>query len=232
MQPVQKPVEAGGGVRIEVPVTAEQLLRVLVAIAVGFFVVSLAIGLVWAGPSETNVLHRYFFLDREQTLPAWYSSAVLLGAAVLAYAATATVLARRWSWWVLALLLLVMSADEIVSAHEHVSDELHEAFDTGGILFFAWVVPGAVVVVIAVLAFAPLIRSLDDPVRRPFVAGAALFVFGALVLEALNGAVSDASGSDATWYVLGTHLEELCEMLGACLVLYALTRQVNGSSPG
>ena len=122
----------------------------------------------------------------------------------------------------LALLLLVMSADEIVSAHEHVSDELHEAFDTGGILFFAWVVPGAVVVVIAVLALrrssgASTTRSAAHSSRERRSSSSARWV-----LEALNGAVSDGSGSDATWYVLGTHLEELCEMLGACLVLYVL----------
>ena len=64
------------------------------------------------------------------------------------------------------------------------------------------------------------------------MAGAAVYFLGALLIEAVNGAVSDSIGQSNNWYVLGTNVEELCEMVGACLVVYALTRQVSGSTPG
>ena len=231
--PMGREIEERRRVRVEFPVTPEQVLLVLLAVAAGFFAVSLVLGLRRQPTGfEESTLLRYLSLDRDHSLPTWFSASVLLGAAVLALAASTGAGWRRRLWWVLSAFLLVMSADEVVQAHQQLGDRIHDAYDTHGLLYFAFGLPGAVIVVAAVVAFAPLVRRLEPTTRRVFVAGAAVYVLGALLIEAVNGAVSDSIGQSNNWYVLGTNVEELCEMVGACLVVYALTRQVSGSTPG
>ena len=88
---------------------------------------------------------RQFHLDSENSVPAWWSSSLMLVAAMVLYRLGAEAKAagdRMWQLWaLLAVAFFFLSMDEAASFHEGVIEPLKSAFGFGGIFFYAWVVP-------------------------------------------------------------------------------------------
>lgn len=218
-------------IRLEWPFAAADALKVLLAISIVLFSVSLAMNVAevldWENPSE--LIRRLLNTDNEQSVANWFSAGILLICALLALSARAHAdSSAAWAW--LAILFLAMSADEVLALHEVVGARVQDAFDTGGLLRYGFVIPGVGVLVVAVILFAPLIRSLPTPARTAFLLGAALYMTGALGMEAVAGLAYDEGGRDTLPYVIVSNVEELLEMLGASIVVYALAaRQAIGT---
>jgi hypothetical protein len=105
------------------------------------------------------------------------------------------------------------------------------------------VVPGAIFVIIVLLAYLRFLANLPQTTRRLFLFAGALFVLGALGIEMLTAQVVSSSGSISDWIVssfggivdqetagaiptilkgLQTSVEEMFEMLGLTAFVYAL----------
>lgn len=182
---------------------------------------------------------RLFNMDGEGTLPAWFSSTLMLAASVL-LAAIATERARtgdrfRWHWCVLALGLLYMSADEAASIHEMMNRAGHALpLRADGLLRAPWVVFGIAVAAAVAIAYRNFLRSLPPATRRGFVMAGACYLGGALGVEMLGAAVSDVQGLQSQpdgWgdrgdftigYALLVTAEEAMEMSGMILFVNAL----------
>ena len=168
-----------------------------------------------------------FELHTENSLPAWFSSA-LLGASAPLFALLARQARRRsdrhstWAWGGLALLMLALSIDEIASFHEYASAVFN--IEVGGLYGgYSWVVVGAAFVIVFGLVYAPFVLRLTSDLRRDLTIGAAVFFGGAVGFETLNAYTASTVGTDATYrYVLQTAAEEGLEMVGSTLILYAL----------
>jgi hypothetical protein len=171
-------------------------------------------------------------LDTEVSVATWFQAGLLVVAAALAGLIAAT--QRRASkpyvlhWLVLAALLLLLSIDEALALHEELIAPLRSALDASGIIYFAWVVPGAAFVAVFAVAYARFLLRLPDPDRKYLLLGAGLYVWGALAMEALNGAYASANGLDSTSYQLLTDLEETFEMAGLLVLVYALLSFLGG----
>ncbi len=167
-------------------------------------------------------------VDKENSVPTWFSSSVLLLCSVLL--ATIASVAKRareryvLHWATLSIIFVVLSMDEVVSGHEMSIEPLRSLLDTGGLLYFAWIIPGGAFVVVFVLAYLRFLFSLPAETRRQFVVAGALYVLGALGLEILGGLQSDLYGESNLTYAAITTVEELLEMIGSALFLYALMR--------
>ena len=85
---------------------------------------------------------RLLDVDAEGSVPAWFSSSLLLVCALLAFSVPARDggHAARYAgrWRVLAVLLLLMSLDETVSLHERTIESLRAALSAGGPFYFTW----------------------------------------------------------------------------------------------
>ena len=171
-----------------------------------------------------------FYLDTEGNLPTWVSGAGLAFAGVLAALAaraqrsdgTATV------YWALAAFGFVfMSVDELCQYHEHLTEPLwvwlqSKEFTLGGYLRNAWVLPFLVLVPLVALAFVPFLRKLDASHRKRLVVAALVYGFGVLGMDMVSGReFHQASGFSMTLLTLVT-IEEVFELLGIGLFLYAL----------
>ena len=117
------------------------------------------------GLDETSEIVGFFSLSYEQNLPTWFSTCMLFACAVLlALIATG---ARRGEdpfarhWTVLAITFLFLSVDEFVSLHENLSGW----FDTGGVLYFGWVIPAAVFVTLFGLSYLRFLGQLPRSLR-------------------------------------------------------------------
>ena len=129
---------------------------------------------------------RIFDVGEERSIPTWFESIQFLLCSILLAVVTVAKKQRndRYSlhWGVLSIILLLLSLDEVASIHEAIGQQserlLHSitGFTPSGAISFFWVVPGAIFVVIVLLAYlrflahlprsnSPLISLCRSPVR-------------------------------------------------------------------
>ena len=193
--------------------------RVLVGVAV-VSVLGLLVE-VWHAQSHDaviEVLLPRLSLSYEANLPTWFSSSLLLACAVAAGWVAAAHDAWRRHWWGITAILAWMSLDEAAELHEHLGGHI----GTGGALYFDWVIPAAVIVLVLGLVYLPFMRALEERSRRRLVTAAAIYLAGALGMELPLGWWTETYGSGGLGYGLIDWVEETLEMIGATLALWAL----------
>lgn len=181
-----------------------------------------------------DVFVRIFNINREQSFPTWYSSAMLL----LGGVTTAIIAAIKWSrreahrfyWLGLSALFIYLSSDEGAGLHEYLTDPIGEALDTTGPFYFGWIVAGIIAVIVIGLLFLRFWLAQDSRTRLLYFLAAGLYVGGGIGVEMIGSNLwYQDGGSTLAYSTVGT-LEELMEMLGAIVFLYAqlqyLARQI------
>jgi len=161
--------------------------------------------------------HEFIDLDAEVSLPPWWQQSQLLAAAALcALLVSGT---RRRHWVGLATIFVYLSADEGSQFHESLIHPMQQAFVIdGGVLTFAWVIPGAVAVVAFAVAYA---RFWPARPRLLMGVAGACFVAGAVGGEMLSGQYETTRGLDRGYDAV-IAIEEGLEMLGASLFIASL----------
>ena len=183
----------------------------------------LALALVPA--DDPPALLTFFALGYEVNLPSWYTALLLALCALLLALAAAAAPADRPRWRLLALGFLYISLDELIGLHEAL-----DALFTGtrGVLYYGWVIPaGALVLALAAL-YRPFLRRLPPATRRRFLAAAALYLTGALLLELPLGLIVERAGPDGLPYALLDLTEETLEIAGLTLFALALLDHLAG----
>jgi hypothetical protein len=194
---------------------------------------------------------RIFDVGEERSIPTWFESVQFLLCSILLAVVAIAKKQRsdRYSlhWSVLSIILLLLSLDEVASIHQAIGQQserlLHNTtgFIPSGPITFFWVVPGAAFVFIVLLAYLRFLAHLPQTTRRLFLFAGALFVLGALGIEMLSAQVVSSSGGIANFFGtalalprgsasaipkilvgLQTSVEEMFEMLGLTVFVYAL----------
>lgn len=183
-------------------------------------------------------LVQLFDVKKEESIPTWYSEVLLLlCSALLAviFLAIRREGGRRAGYWLgLSAVFLFLSADEGSSIHEKMG-QLGKfilaaiGIDQSGFLTYAWVVPGAALVLVLALVYLRFFFGLPTKYRLLFLAAGIVYVGGALVLESLSafyvslyGGQQAMTGGQRATVIAITTAEESAEMLGAILFVYAL----------
>ncbi|MCW2814455.1 MAG: hypothetical protein JWN84_1910 [Nocardioides sp.] len=122
--------------------------------------------------------------------------------------------------------MLVMSVDGTAQLHDLATGPLRRALDTElGLFHFAWVLPALLVLLLAALYLAPLVRTLEVRERTRLLWAAGVYVTGAVVLEMAGGLVVDVDVDGYTLpYLSVVTLEETLEMVGAVMLVGALVQ--------
>lgn len=167
-----------------------------------------------------------FYMDSEMNLPTFYAAglSILIGLSLFFIAWTAARNGKpdRMYWIFLGLLFLFLPFDEIFSLHEMLTAPVQDRIYAVGVLYWPWFLP--LLPVLAVL-FLTYLRFLLRLPRRTFVllmVSAALFLGGAIVIEALGAAFADEYGLGNFPYALIATVEEATELTGQVLFLYTL----------
>ncbi len=146
--------------------------------------------------AEIPAIVRLVNLSREGNIPTWYQSSALLAlaaaAAVVAVAAFRSGNAFRMHWAVLAVGCVYLSADEAAAIHELSVKPLRAALGASGLLYYPWVIVGFTVVVVAAVASRSFVAALPARTRTTLLTAAAVFLTGALGVEALSGMFAEA----------------------------------------
>ncbi|PLZ05266.1 hypothetical protein [Fischerella thermalis] len=120
-----------------------------------------------------------------------------------------------------------MSFDEIVSIHEILVLPLRNALNAGGFLYFSWVIVGAVFVLLFLLLFWRFIISLPKKTRRLFFIAGIIYVASSIGTEMVDGYYANCYTQTNMIYALITTVEEVLEMMGIIVFIYALLSYIS-----
>ena len=205
-----------------------RLLKLLLAVGLALALLSFFVQVYLYTGTEfrgLNTLVKFTNVDGENSLPSWYSSVQLfLCSLALFVIARLERGARRYArgWLGLAVLFSLLSIDETIQFHELVSNILEEQFNLSGFLYFAWVVPAALFVLILAGVYLRFLLRLPAKTRYLALAAGGLFLTGALGVEAVTARYVEDNGTTTLIYAAFTTVEEFLEMVGASLFLYTL----------
>jgi len=132
-----------------------------------------------------------FNLNSEENIPALFSTLMLLFSsillAVIAYAVKKSGVAYFYHWLGLSLIFLFLSMDESLSFHESMTVPLRKGLNTSGLLFYAWVIPYAIALLILILLYLKFFISLPAKTRNLLIIAAVLYIVGVIGIELLGG---------------------------------------------
>lgn len=207
-----------------------------------FYVIALLLALDLAGVYLVQILHlntpmvqkfvRHFDLNEENNIPTFFSSLLLLLASglLLIIARQAPSHKKALRWLLLSAVFLFLALDESIAIHEEFTYTLNKVYATstnlGGYLRYSWVVPYTLGLMALTAFYAPFIWRLPPFVRALFVLSGCLFVTGAVGLESIEGHYDLLYGMHNLYSSLLCALEEVMEMSGVVLFIYALLTYV------
>ena len=172
-------------------------------------------------------------LGSESNLPTFYAStAILFCALLLSLIGFMTWHSeRRWSiyWFLLAFVFMFLALDEFAEIHERLSDPTRNLLGTGGLLHYAWVIPYGIGLIIFALAYIRFLVHIPRRTAALFIVAGGLFVTGAIGVELIGGIVFQEFGSLNVLYVVVQSLEEILEMSGIIIFIYALVDYIEKS---
>jgi hypothetical protein len=169
-------------------------------------------------PEAAEVLVQKLSLSYEGNLPTWFATVLLFASAIVAASIAQRAPTFRRHWWGVAAVFAYASLDEAAELHEH----LGGTFSTGGVLYFDWVIPAAVLLIALAVMFWPFVRALEPATRRKLIIAGCVYVGGAVIMELPLGWWTERAGPDTLGYALIDWVEETMELIGASLALLAL----------
>lgn len=213
------------GVRLDFKVSRLKTIVFVLVLATVGLAVCREVFLQVVGEQSPLKSLRQLDMDQENSLPTWLSSFLMTACAA---AAGCIALLKRnerqpfaTAFAMLGLLFLALSIDETASFHESLIVPLRSAFDTSGVLYFAWVIVGAPLAMLVFLVFLPMLRGMGWCGVRLFLAGAT-FVAGAVGFELFGGWLDSNGLRQSGAYEIEVLFEETLELAGLSLGLFAL----------
>ena len=220
---MKSPKESGS---VEIRIMAGQIITVFIVIVLLLTVASLMGQYYKFFGGRDRDLVRLFDLDGEWNIPTAYQGFSLLICSLLI--ASIGIVKQRVAdefylhWIVLSVMFFGMAVDEIVQIHEQLNQPLRLVLNAKGALHYAWVIPGSGCVIALGLFYRRFILGLGGRTRRLFIASGILYVLGAIGVEMIGGGYVDRGGNQTFTYALITNCEELLEMVGILVFMYAL----------
>jgi hypothetical protein len=222
---------------MEIKVNPRKIILFLAAAIVSLLAVSTALQVYKFRSLGGN--SRYLIdlldLDKEfniptlfQTLHLFIAAAVVFGIGHLEKAADRR---RAWYWKVISIAVAVAACDELLEFHEKILSPLQQALHTGGFLQNAWVIPGALFVLVFGVYLLRFLKSLPKTTLRFFILAAAIYLTGALGIEMIGAKLWTIKGSGNLLYAIVAGIEESFEMFGLLVFDIGLLGYLRTTAP-
>ena len=168
-----------------------------------------------------------FNLDHELNFPTWYSAYMIGFCSVLLriIAIGKQQQSDRYTkdWRLLSTIFGLMAIDEIISLHEIlIIPEISEALNLPWFLHSMWVIPGVFFVAWFIRRYGKFVNHLPSKSKQHFVVAASIYIGGALVMEMIGSHFAESIGQQHLLYALIATVEEILEMTGIIIFIYAL----------
>ena len=131
-----------------------------------------------------------FDVDKENNVPTWFSSTLLLVCSVILYfiyiqkKVDGDLFSRHWGG--LAFLFLCLSLDEAASIHELTELPLRRLLNATGYLTPTWVILGIIFCLVIVLVYCKFLLSIENRFKYLFLISGSLYLAGALGFEMIG----------------------------------------------
>ena len=168
---------------------------------------------------------RIFNFNNESNIPTLYSSINLMLSALLLFCIS--IMHKKtgsaWKAWLgLAFVMAFLSIDETASIHEKLIEPTQAILGVSESLYYVWIVPYLLAAAVLFAAYFKFFMRLPIRTRSLFVLAGGIFILGAAGFE-VHGNLEQARQLNTLSYRIGNMLEELFEMLGVIIFIYALT---------
>lgn len=168
-----------------------------------------------------------FNLDVEKNVPSVYSALLLFssGFLLILISNRTRKLKKKFAshWFFLGVVFMFLAYDEFFAIHETLVEPIRESLNTSGLLYFAWIIPYIIFIVILFLAYLKFLKDLPKDIYIKFIASGSLFIFGGIIIESFGGKYIESHlwQKDNIWFAMIT-FEEMFEIIGISLFLYTL----------
>lgn len=172
-----------------------------------------------------------FDVGSDRNLPTFYSSVAILFCAILL-----TLIARASGrdrdpnvgyWYGLVVVFLFLALDEMLMLHERTTRPMRELLGASGLLHYTWVVPYGIGTLLFAAIYARFLMRLRRRTRLLFVSAGAIYVLGAIGVEMINGSYREIHGAENPVYVALQTIEEIMEMAGIVVFIFALAEYLD-----
>ncbi|UII26407.1 hypothetical protein LVD15_24430 [Fulvivirga maritima] len=212
---------------MKVTLRPDKVLRTLITCVIVLLILSIAGNIIkytTEYPDLEEHVIRLIDFDTEQNIPSYFSSLLLLSVSILLmYIARSKRTGNFYKQWLgLSLIFAFLAIDEAVSIHEILIGPMRYFFNLDGIFYYAWVIPYGIIFLMIGIYYIKFLFSLPKTYTKRFIISAAIFIFGALVMEMIGSSyVSHNGGKDLIYGLLCT-VEETFEMVGMSYFIYTL----------
>jgi hypothetical protein len=188
------------------------------------------------GNKAIYFLDQYFNMNYESNFPAFFSSIVLLFAALLLYVIyklSDVASTYKRSWLMLACIFLFLSADEAIEIHERINGilRLFTQGNASGYLLWIWVVPYVMLAAAVGFYNIRLLRWLPKATRNRFLIAGCLYVVSAAGIESLEGHLMKTMPTEHIVLMVTTTVQETLEMASISYFIYALLTYMAATFP-
>ena len=158
-----------------------------------------------------------FNFDKESNFPTLFNGVLLAGTSFWAFSIA------RWlkdssgaghtPWFALGCVMAFLCIDELCHVHESIDWILMSRTETTGAIAWPWVIPYAVLTIIAGAFFLRFYLKFERRYQLIFGLTAALYVTAAIGFEMLEAAYTERHGEGALGYGILYTIEENLEMI-------------------
>jgi hypothetical protein len=204
---------------IVIDIQIESVVKALAMLCASLITVHVVLTFIHYEISELPWLVRELFdVDEEESIPTWFSSAILLLASLtLLYFYHVKKMIQdkyQYAWLGLALGFLFMSVDEVAGFHETVNS----------VISYSWAILGLIVATVIFGIYSRFLWSLPASIAARFILAGAIFVGGAVGVELATEPYLYNDELDTLGYNLWTAVEEAMEMGGVIYFLSVLSQ--------
>lgn len=175
--------------------------------------------------APNNKIFMILNMDSEKSLPTFF---VIIEWLICVALLAAITWFRRKEWWQfiywlgILLAFAFLTADEQMSIHEAMITPVRSTLKTSGLLFFAWIIPYSIALLILTIIYLRFMIALPSRTRWLFILACALFLSGALGIELFEGRHVEQYGRELVYALFYVAIEETLEMAGLLVFIYAL----------
>lgn len=140
---------------------------------------------------------------------------------------------ERYIYWLgLVAIFLFLSIDEFVMIHDRLNATLRSTLNVSGFLHFAWIIPYGIAVIIFVFIYTKFVFRLPSRTRILFIIAGSIYISGAIGFEPIEEKFFELYGYKNVAYVALCTIEEIFEMAGIVVFIYALTSYLGSEFKG
>ena len=117
--------------------------------------------------------------------------------------------------------------DELIGIHESLKSKVQVALHTSESFYSAWVIPYSISLIIFLLVYVKFVFNLPSKTRILFLIAGSVYVAGAEGMEIIGEFYSKLHADNITLVIMLTTIEELLEMTGVVIFIYALMSYID-----